>query len=201
MQHTTKKILYILLSMLIVLIFSLLVFNSLFFTKAKSNEIKKEINKNTIIEKNCANAGESGYNYRYIKEKECCDGLKEISNCLKYNPNNEYSDKNGCVRIEGCSNICSDCGNGLCESWENYCNCQKDCAKCLNEGDYIMHNKNSNKPKGQCCPGLSEIKANNPSLENYDSNGLKIAGICTSKCGNHECDAKESKYNCPKDCK
>lgn len=57
---------------------------------------------------------------------KCCEGLKiigpyntvpqDLSECWKY-------------EIEGNYGICSNCGDGVCKSWENACNCPEDCKK------------------------------------------------------------------------
>lgn len=47
---------------------------------------------------------------------ECCKGLSLISS---RDCSSEF--------ILGSGMICSDCGNGICESWENKCNCKEDC--------------------------------------------------------------------------
>ncbi|MAG50526.1 hypothetical protein CL621_02715 [archaeon] len=44
---------------------------------------------------------------------ECCEGLSRISECSE--------------EELGCGEICSDCGNGICEEWENDYNCPDDC--------------------------------------------------------------------------
>lgn len=61
------------------------------------------------------------------RERECCKGLVVISQGFVYKPNEEWADENGCVMLDGMGSICSDCGNGHCEKWENRCNCPEDC--------------------------------------------------------------------------
>lgn len=51
----------------------------------------------------------------------CCDGLTAIK------PTSSLSSTGECVPIVG-SSVCSNCGNGTCESWENQCNCKEDCS-------------------------------------------------------------------------
>jgi hypothetical protein len=54
----------------------------------------------------------------YSSEKNCCAGLVEI----------EAAEQYGDVCAVGAGvMLCSDCGNGICEQWENNCNCQEDC--------------------------------------------------------------------------
>ena len=98
--------------------------------------VKQESNvpANNIPTEKCAKAGEMSSNPSLGPKnnpRECCEGLVEISAGLKYDPNNEYvsADKNGCIRLLGSGCICSDCGNGICENWENKCNCPEDCGE------------------------------------------------------------------------
>ncbi len=58
---------------------------------------------------------------------ECCSGLVGISGGLQYSPHDDMADDDGCVPLMGSASICSNCGNGKCEEWENKCNCTKDC--------------------------------------------------------------------------
>lgn len=52
---------------------------------------------------------------------ECCDGLEAISDKNYYDENCEDT---GFV---GAGDVCSKCGNGVCEEWETKCNCAADC--------------------------------------------------------------------------
>jgi hypothetical protein len=68
-------------------------------------------------EMRCKEAGES------VLVSKCCEGLDEIypphifdANCNK-------------LALVGWLFLCSDCGNGICESWESKCNCPEDCAQ------------------------------------------------------------------------
>lgn len=69
-----------------------------------------------------------------IKEGEtntiygCCEGLE----CLPLDRSYEDIESGDCeysgwVGPQGCT--CSNCGNNVCESWENVCNCPEDCQK------------------------------------------------------------------------
>lgn len=81
----------------------------------------------------CAKAGYTSSNPSLGPDLDpknsCCEGLVSISNDLRYEPTREYADENGCTMTEGGGSICSDCGNGNCEDWENPCNCPVDCKK------------------------------------------------------------------------
>lgn len=54
------------------------------------------------------------------KEKECCDDLEPIVPTSAYNEDCEETE-------DGWAYVCSDCGNDVCDSWENKCNCPDDC--------------------------------------------------------------------------
>ncbi len=74
-----------------------------------------ECGQNYVHGVECAQAGEhSGVAI------QCCEGLDEISNSLVGNDGM-------CAYPIGAYPICSDCGNGICESWENLCSCPEDC--------------------------------------------------------------------------
>ena len=88
----------------------------------------------------CAKAGEGSSNPSLgpsaPNPRECCEGLLEIYTGSRYEPGNEYANEVGCIHLEGSANICSDCGNGICESWENRCNCLEDCVEEINTSDW-----------------------------------------------------------------
>jgi hypothetical protein len=64
---------------------------------------------------------------------ECCNGLNAISDA-KIDPNNS----NRCLYFN--HTICVICGNGICGSGENKCNCSNDC----------IDNIKNNPPTGSC---------------------------------------------------
>ena len=70
----------------------------------------------------CKEAGED------VLVSECCEGLSEIPPAII------YDDDCNTVGLPGALHICSDCGNGICESWESKCNCPQDCD-CACSGD------------------------------------------------------------------
>ena len=61
----------------------------------------------------------------------CCNDLGAIDTGKRYDPNDFLSDKQGCFHLINIDNnsLCSNCGNGICETWENPCNCPRDCYK------------------------------------------------------------------------
>lgn len=81
------------------------------------------------INTNCAKEGEF-VNPDYLKGKTrypdvCCVGLKGL---MSY----EINDKGECAHLKGTPYfICMPCGNGICESINNFdenkCNCPEDC--------------------------------------------------------------------------
>ncbi|UCG56500.1 MAG: DUF333 domain-containing protein [Phycisphaerales bacterium] len=64
----------------------------------------------------CKRAGES------VLIGECCAGLVTIQ------PAGTYDIDCNDLAMIGWVFLCSDCGNGTCESWESKCNCPEDCA-------------------------------------------------------------------------
>ena len=114
---------------------------------------------------------------------ECCEGLVEIANARQVGPLCEY--------LVGAFALCSACGDGVCDEWENPCNCVEDCpfADCVGEGGSIPVIPDA----PDCCPGLDLIPPPDPQI-------VGIFGYCTANCGNGVCDEIETNYNCPEDC-
>lgn len=69
-----------------------------------------------VIELFCVEAGES-----LGPATECCGGLVGLDNF-------RIDETGECVGLIGGYLKCSDCGNGVCEDWENKCNCEEDCG-------------------------------------------------------------------------
>ena len=73
----------------------------------------------------CTKAGSSPDEYSFGKYigpiPDCCDGLERID--YKFSRDGE------CFDVPDTGTICSDCGNNICEEWENLCNCPEDCIK------------------------------------------------------------------------
>jgi hypothetical protein len=78
-----------------------------------------------ITNQGCAKEGKTSFSDVTGKTKECCTGLDSISAC---SPNPDDPTCEGYSEIVGCGSICSDCGNNICEDWENRCNCPEDCS-------------------------------------------------------------------------
>lgn len=76
---------------------------------------------NSIPESLCFGAGQpiDFKSMEDLLDEKCCPGLSIIVGCL--------GDDGKCGSICAGDLICSDCGNGICESWENKCTCEVDC--------------------------------------------------------------------------
>ena len=73
----------------------------------------------------CTKAGE----YSFINPPtkpylECCAGLDEVGGLPDGTPE-ECADF---ANMEGYGSICTNCGNNICEDWENRCICPADCS-------------------------------------------------------------------------
>lgn len=102
----------------------------------------------------CKKAGES------VLVSKCCEGLEEIPPAYAYD--------NDCnIALIGWMYICSDCGNGICESWESKCNCPQDC-NCLDTDNDSVCDWADN------CPDVY-----NPDQNDTDGDG--VGNIC-DKC-------------------
>jgi len=120
---------------------------------------------------------------------ECCEGLTEIGDI-------HYDEDKTCEEIfmiVGYGSICSDCGNDICEEWENRCNCAEDCEITCRDEEYECTIFDI-----PCCGDLKEVALAFP-----DEDGQCIAASCGSiclPCGNGVCDEDENECNCPEDC-
>ncbi|MBU2562443.1 MAG: PepSY domain-containing protein [Nanoarchaeota archaeon] len=93
----------------------------------------------------CAKAGEVAVSNPPTINKECCEGLEQISSI------NGFDEQ--CNPLEGGGSICSDCGNNICEDWENECSCSKDC---LVESNCAKESETCGTIVGiYCCSGLT----------------------------------------------
>jgi putative hemolysin len=73
-------------------------------------------------EQACRQAGET------VQVSRCCEGLANVQ------PTRAFDSQCGDAGLVGATNICTDCGNGLCEEWESPCNCPLDCPGPPGEG-------------------------------------------------------------------
>ncbi|VVB78820.1 Uncharacterised protein [uncultured archaeon] len=85
-----------------------------FGCKCINNKCGESVKNN--LDTNCSKAGENVYMNNKWK---CCTGLVAI-------PKSCYENESSRVP-SAIAQICSDCGNGICETWESSCNCPKDC--------------------------------------------------------------------------
>lgn len=143
----------------------------------------------------CLKEGET---YMPGDDKQCCAGLKRIT----------ITSGDGITCTLPMGYVCTAfCGDGKCEGeYENACSCPGDCkeTECLGLGEQInpsLGPEYSNLGK-ECCGGLRLITYSG----NYDENCNHIllvgapSGVCT-KCGDGVCGSRETKCNCPEDCK
>ncbi|MDA3815233.1 MAG: cohesin domain-containing protein, partial [Patescibacteria group bacterium] len=105
--------------------------------------------------------------YRERMATECCAELKGIDYFRNYDAN-----CNPTPLMGGPAGVCSDCGNGICEGWENKCNCSKDCVE---EIDIC---------KNFCGDEICQS-------ESYKG------GVCIEE---ESCPCVETAVSCPKDC-
>ena len=63
---------------------------------------------------------------------KCCAGLKGITASKFYDADCNVQ----MFPLGGSTSICSNCGNGICESWENECNCPEDCERESDTSDW-----------------------------------------------------------------
>ena len=85
----------------------------------------KNVKPGIVHPSDCADAGEISMNPVTGQFKECCSGLEEIGNFPDRDTIEECEEV---FNMEGFGSICTDCGNGNCESWENKCICLEDCV-------------------------------------------------------------------------
>ena len=125
---------------------------------------------------------------------ECCEGLKAIHAPDEFDEN--CSLKPIVVGVIGRpQQVCSKCGNGICEGWETKCNCPEDCkaVECFKEGETYMPGEDR-----QCCAGL---KAMTITYGDGIICTLPMGYVCTAFCGDGKCEGEyENACSCPKDC-
>lgn len=115
-------------------------------------------------EKSCISAGESADKYShgiYIGSNSCCEGLLKI-------PVKDYKDGE-CYNLFDVGTVCSECGNSICEEWENKCNCPEDCDE-----EFDMGKNRDEQLKSSCldeqCSNL--IDSDDDGLSDYDENNI-----------------------------
>jgi hypothetical protein len=72
----------------------------------------------------CVKQGENDMRGAGIKAGICCPGLTPIKSGLSSKPLPE----GGCSGVGSDSYVCMPCGNSVCDTGENKCNCPQDCA-------------------------------------------------------------------------
>lgn len=102
------------------------------------------------------------------KDLQCCEGLTAISEA-------EYPRlfDNHCNAVEGSGELCSNCGNGICEDWESKCSCKEDCTTRVCELNNIGgcdRSCNSDIDCQEVC-GAGCININ----ENFDDKGVEAS--------------------------
>ncbi|MFA5125779.1 MAG: Kazal-type serine protease inhibitor family protein [archaeon] len=143
----------------------------------------------------CTREGES---YPVVPGYKCCEGLTGIQPTATL-----VGDE--CKMMVG-STLCSNCGNGTCEKWENKCNCPSDCSStiCANTGEAVYITEDFGPT--YCCSkndGVKPVVFYSEGACIAPTNGQK--GTCVAiwwkTCGDGYCDsATEDKCNCEKDC-
>jgi hypothetical protein len=83
--------------------------------------------------RDCKNAGEIWQVLPSNRYNVCCSNLKFIS---------VASENNGWCSFNPEYRMCSNCGNTICEIWENVCNCQEDCIKNSNSSETVYELSN-----------------------------------------------------------
>ncbi|MFH0851484.1 MAG: hypothetical protein V1876_01925 [Candidatus Peregrinibacteria bacterium] len=126
----------------------------------------------------------------------CCAGLTGISVST---PMGGGETPHECMTAVG-SMICSDCGNGRCESWENECNCQADCPQvvphceenCICEGGVCSCDLTCPLPRPLCGNGICEA---GEADDTYPGVCDPVVQICL-----HDPSPAISSGSCPQDC-
>lgn len=138
-----------------ILIIILLIFFLVGCNNKQDNDIQDNIIKDSVkeipIKYSNSTEGCVGEGYHLItpsiqeewetrKNLKCCEGLTAISEA-------EYPTlfTKDCEPAEGSGDLCSNCGNGICEDWESKCSCKEDCVECSQIYDQIENDlKNAN---------------------------------------------------------
>lgn len=110
-----------------------------------------------VVEVECAQAGEA----RGIIT-ECCEGLDSAGGTI-------LSSEGECELIGGGYGFCTDCGNGVCDEWEDKCSCEEDCL--LNNS---TTNETSECTEDSHCEEGYECEDNFCVLDNEDDNSTTV---------------------------
>ena len=122
--------------------------------------------------KDCANTCKKAGEGITSLTASCCSGLTATSNSRRPGNQGNCEDITGSGGGSGGS-ACIKCGDGICGTGENKCNCEKDCSgdnTCAGEGQKISTGGN------KCCTGLEAVSACN-NLEG--SNCVADSWTCT----------------------
>lgn len=145
-----------------------------------------------VDDQTCAKDGEVIYpnNDEFTnKPRKCCYGLSAnhaIKNC----------DSDGNCANDG-TQICANCGNGVCGAGENAFNCSQDCKSCARQGDFKYKGNYYGGADLECCFGLKEVALAKSDRGQCVPNLSKT--ICIV-CGDGICGKGEDNCNCPQDC-
>jgi hypothetical protein len=142
----------------------------------------------------CLEVGEVG---DVNEDIACCNGTEPLQNYL-------IDQSGNCVKIGESipgNRICLDCGNGICEEFENECTCPDDCDPngCIGQGETYYPNEGD-----KCCAYLEHawnyvVDENGKCSWILKEGSWKQQLICVN-CGNGICEEGENPCICPSDC-
>jgi hypothetical protein len=102
-----------------------------------------------------------------------------------------------CISYKCPCYICLNCGDGICDQYEDFCTCGSDCGKsCRKEGKTFV--KWGGELDTMCCKGLKAVK--NAVFSSGKCSYPKTPEYVCTKCGNGTCGTGENYCNCPDDC-
>ena len=103
---------------------------------------------------------------------------------------------------------CSNCGDGICEEWENVCSCEVDCVECVAEGGSVPLIA----VPPECCEGLMLVPSSDPNIVGSSGTceNISVVIVCEDKCGDgicqevvcqaESCPCVETVSTCAEDC-
>ncbi|MBR9704536.1 hypothetical protein GOV12_03935 [Candidatus Pacearchaeota archaeon] len=166
-----------------------------------SEGVKCVENRCEITKRECLKAGQRNEgvlpSYAGGIPNLCCEGLKELDQRIEI-------DGECTAIVDDMGSICSDCGNSVCEIWENVCNCMEDCKKeitggviiketCIQDGgEWVLEGLLDDLPKNYRCV-FNFIDGGNAC-----NNSDECVGDClvTKVGGNGSCDYSTSISGC-----